>query len=72
MNDFLSLFVVVEFVSLVAYILPVLGNENKKSGTLASAKYYVLGAIASALLLTGVIVLSTENASFNFDEIQLN
>lgn len=71
-NDFLSLFVVVEFVSLVAYILPVLGNENKKSGTLASAKYYVLGAIASALLLTGVIVLSTENASFNFDEIQLN
>lgn len=71
-NDLLSLFVVIEFISLIAYILPILGNPNKQGGILASVKYYVLGAIASAIMLTGVIILSTENGSFNFDEIQLN
>jgi NADH:ubiquinone oxidoreductase subunit 2 (subunit N) len=71
-NDLLSLFVVIEFISLIAYILPILGNPNKQSGILASVKYYVLGAIASAIMLTGVIILATENGSFNFDEIQLN
>lgn len=71
-NDLLTLFVLIEFVSLVAYVLPVLGASNKKDGIVASSKYYIMGAIASAVLLTGTILLGTENSSYNFDDIQLN
>lgn len=71
-NDLLTLFVLIEFISLVAYVLPVLGASNKKDGIVASAKYYIVGAIASAILLTGTVLLGTENSSYNFDDIQLN
>ncbi len=71
-NDLLTLFVLVEFISLVAYVLPVLGNPNKMDGIVASTKYYIIGAIASAVLLTGTVLLGTENSSYNFDDIQVN
>ena len=53
-------------------MLPVLGNPNKMDGIVASTKYYIIGAIASAVLLTGTVLLGTENSSYNFDDIQVN
>lgn len=71
-NDFLSFFAVIEFISLTTYVLPVVANWDKDKGISAAAKYYSVGAIAAALLLAGIIVVSAESNSFNFDDIELS
>lgn len=48
-NDFLSFYAVLEFVSLITYVLPIVAKRD--SGVTASVVYYSSGAIASAILL---------------------
>ena len=51
-NDLLSLYVSIELQSLCLYVLAALGRHSEKSAE-AGVKYFVLGALASGLLLYG-------------------
>jgi len=79
-NDLLSFFAVIEYISLIAYTLPAIvylanrgtAEENSsRKGIESSVKYYSVGAIASVILMTGVVFVATEVMSFNFDDIEL-
>lgn len=79
-NDLLSFFAVIEYISLIAYTLPAIvylanrgtAEENSsRKGIESSVKYYSVGAVASVILMTGVVFVATEVMSFNFDDIEL-
>ena len=52
-SDFLSLYIGLELQSLALYVLAAFNRENAKSSE-AGLKYFVLGALASGLLLYGI------------------
>lgn len=62
-NDFLTLYMGIELQSLALYLLIALQNQSSYEGVL---KYFVLGAIASALLLLGISFLYGYTGSTNF------
>lgn len=51
-NDLIMLFISIELVSMPAYILAGFEKNNKKSGE-ASLKYFLLGVLASAIMVYG-------------------
>ena len=55
-NDFLLLYLVIEFQSLIFYILASF-NRTSEFSTEAGLKYFVLGAFSSALLLFGMSII---------------
>jgi len=52
-NDLLSLFVALELVTIMAYILAAL-KRNDRGSTEAGMKYLVIGAVSTAVLLLGI------------------
>ena len=68
-NDFLSFYAVLEFVSLITYVLPIVAKRDS-GGVTASVVYYSSGAIASAILLWGSVLVSTEGAAFSFEKLE--
>lgn len=68
-NDFLSFFAVVEYVSLITYVLPAIISRESDS-IAASAKYYGIGAVASGMMLIGSVIVAAPSGSFNFDDLE--
>ena len=65
-NDFLSLYVGLETQSLALYLVAAFQRDTVRS-TEAGLKYFVLGALASGLLLYGVSLVYGFAGSTNFD-----
>ncbi len=66
--DFLSLYLGVELQSLALYVLAAINRKNAKSSE-AAVKYFVLGALASGILLYGISLIYGFSGSTNFDDI---
>lgn len=55
-NDFITMFIGLELMSLATYLLVALGHEEKFSKE-AAIKYFILGGFASAIFLYGVALI---------------
>lgn len=67
-NSFLSLYVGLELQSLSLYVLAAIRRDNAKSSE-AGLKYFVLGALASGLLLFGISLVYGYVGAVGFDAI---
>lgn len=67
-NDMLTLYLGLELQSLSLYILAAIKREEKRS-TEAAIKYFVLGALASGILLYGITLIYGYMGSTNFDSL---
>ena len=68
-NDFLLLYISVELQSLSLYVLVALNRDSLKSSE-AALKYFILGSIASAIILYGVSITYSITGTINYDLIQ--
>lgn len=66
-NDFLSMFVSLEFLSACCYLL--CAFSRNKLAKEAGLKYLIIGSVASAVMLLGVSYLYGVSGSFNFNSI---
>jgi NADH-quinone oxidoreductase subunit N len=66
--DFLSLYVSLELSSLALYVLAAIQRDDAKSSE-AGVKYFVLGALASCMLLFGISLVYGTTGTTNFDGI---
>lgn len=66
--DFLSLYMALEMSSLALYVLAAFDRDNEKSNE-AGLKYFVLGALASGMLLFGISLVYGFAGSTNFTAI---
>jgi NADH-quinone oxidoreductase subunit N len=69
-NDLLSLYIGLELQSLAAYVLAAFHRGEAKSSE-AGLKYFVLGALASGILLYGITLVYGFCGSTSFDAIHL-
>jgi NADH-quinone oxidoreductase subunit N len=67
-TSLLMIFLALEFLSIVSYILTGYLRENKKSNE-AAIKYFLFGAITSAIMLYGMSLFYGATASLNLGEI---
>jgi NADH-quinone oxidoreductase subunit N len=67
-NDLITLFVSLELLSFALYILAGLARRDRRSQE-ASLKYFVLGSVASALLLYGMALLYTATGTVELASI---
>ncbi|HZK04314.1 MAG TPA: NADH-quinone oxidoreductase subunit NuoN [Actinomycetaceae bacterium] len=65
-NDFVSLFVALEVLSLPLYVLSGLARRRRLLSQEASLKYFLLGALSSGFFLFGIALLYGFSGSFNF------
>lgn len=69
-NDFISLILSIEIVALSLYsFIP--SKENSKFSTEASLKYYIIGSVASAILILGCSIIYLVTGAINLEEIRL-
>ncbi len=69
-NDLLSLYMALELQSLALYILASINRNNIKSSE-AGLKYFVLGALASGIMLYGISLVYGFAGSTNFSKLSL-
>ena len=67
-NDLITLFVALEVLSLALYVLAGLARRDRRSQE-ASLKYFVLGAVASAILLYGMALVYVATGSVSLPAI---
>ena len=67
-NDFMTLYLGLELQSLPLYVLAAIHRDNLRA-TEAGVKYFVLGALASGLLLYGASLIYGFAGSTNFDSL---
>ncbi|MGL4541524.1 MAG: NADH-quinone oxidoreductase subunit NuoN [Polymorphobacter sp.] len=67
-NDMLSLYVGLELQSLAAYVLAAF-NRNETRSSEAGLKYFVLGALASGILLYGISLVYGFSGTTNFSAL---
>ncbi|MBI4674963.1 MAG: NADH-quinone oxidoreductase subunit N [Chloroflexi bacterium] len=67
-TNLLMIFLTLEFLSIVSYVLTGYLRENKKSNE-AAMKYFLFGAITSAIMLYGMSLFYGATASLNLGEI---
>ena len=67
-TNLLMIFLSIEFLSIVSYILTGYLRENKKSNE-AAVKYFLFGSITSAIMLYGMSLFYGATASLNLGEI---
>ncbi len=67
-NDLITLFVALEVLSLALYVLCGLARRDRRSQE-SSLKYFLLGAVASAILLYGMALLYVATGSVSLVEI---
>jgi len=70
-NDLLTMFVALEVFSFPLYILAGLARRRRLLSQEASLKYFLLGALSSAVFLYGVALLYGYAGSFNFRSVDL-
>ena len=68
-NDLLLLYVSIELQSLSLYVLVAINRDSIKSSE-ASLKYFILGSIASAIILYGISMIYSVIGSTNYDLIK--
>lgn len=68
-NDFITLFVALEIFSLPLYLLAGLARRRRLLSQEAALKYFLLGALSSAMFLYGVALVYGASNSFTFAEI---
>ena len=66
-NDLLLLYVSIELQSLSLYVLVALNRDSLKSSE-AALKYFILGSIASAIILYGVSITYSITGSTNYND----
>lgn len=69
-NDFMSLYLGLELNSLAAYVLAAFLREDQRSAE-AGLKYFVLGALASGILLYGMSLLYGFTGSTDFTSVRI-
>jgi NADH-quinone oxidoreductase subunit N len=69
-NDFLSLYIAVEFQSLALYVLAAF-KQNSLFSIEAGLKYFILGTFSSGLLLFGASLLYGFTGTLNFLELDM-
>lgn len=69
-NDFITLILSIEIMALSLYSF-VPSKENNKFTTEASLKYYIIGSVASSLLVLGCSIVYLYTGTINFEEIKL-
>lgn len=69
-NDFLSMYMGIELQSLGLYILATL-KQNSIYATEAGLKYFILGAVASCLLILGISIIYSFTGIILFNELSL-
>ena len=67
-NDLMSLYMGLEMLSLASYVIAAFNRDSTRSAE-AGLKYFVLGALASGLLLYGSSLVYGFSGSTNFDQI---
>ncbi len=67
--DFVTLFVALEVLSLPLYVLTALARRRRLLSQEAALKYFVLGALSSAIMLFGIVLLYGFSGSFKFAEV---
>lgn len=67
-TNFMSLFVLIEGLSLVSYVLAASG-KNKATPIEGATKYFIIGSFASALLVLGFVFIYYALGSFDFEAI---
>ncbi|MBX6374257.1 MAG: NADH-quinone oxidoreductase subunit NuoN [Acetobacteraceae bacterium] len=67
-NDLMTLYLGLEMQSLAAYVLAAFNRDSERSAE-AGLKYFVLGALASGLLLYGLSLLYGFAGTTNFDRL---
>ncbi|MBW6397586.1 NADH-quinone oxidoreductase subunit NuoN [Roseomonas sp. HJA6] len=67
-NDLMSLYIGLELLSLSLYVVAAFNRDNERSAE-AGLKYFVLGALASGLLLYGSSLVYGFSGTTNFDRI---
>lgn len=67
-NGFLTVYLGLELLSLSLYAL-VAFNRDSKDGAEAAMKYFVLGALASGMLLYGISMIYGTTGSIRFDQV---
>lgn len=67
-TSLLMIFLALEFLSIVSYVMTGYLRENKKSNE-AAIKYFLFGAITSAIMLYGMSLFYGATASLNLGEI---
>ena len=67
-NDLITMFVALEVLSISLYILAALARRDRRSQE-AGLKYFVLGAVASAILLYGMALLYVATGSVDLPSI---
>jgi NADH-quinone oxidoreductase subunit N len=67
-SDLLSLFVCLELVTIMAYILVAVRRNDLRS-TEAGLKYLVIGAVSTAILMLGIALIYGASKSLSFDVI---
>jgi NADH-quinone oxidoreductase subunit N len=67
-NDLITLFIALELLSLALYVLAGLARRDRRSQE-ASLKYFVTGAVASAILLYGMALIYVATGSVTLPEI---
>lgn len=70
-NSLLTLFVVLEVISLPLYLMTAMARYRRLLSQEAALKYFILGAFASAFLLMGVALLYGYSGSLKLTEIAL-
>lgn len=68
-NNFLSLYMALELQSLCLYVLAAFHRNSQKSGE-AAAKYFILGALSSGMLLFGISLIYGFTGSLDFNVIR--
>jgi NADH-quinone oxidoreductase subunit N len=67
-NDLITLFVALEVLSLALYVLAGLARRDRRSQE-SSLKYFVMGAVASAILLYGMALLYVATGTLSLPEL---
>ena len=69
-NSFISFYMSLEAQSLILYILAAFARKNELS-TEAGIKYFILGVLASGMLLLGIVLIYMSYGTFMFDDISI-
>ena len=68
-NDFITFYLSIELLSITLYVLAALARDDMSSNE-AGLKYFVLGAIASGIMLFGISLIYGFAGSVGFEEIK--
>lgn len=67
-NDLITFFIAIEILSIALYVLAGIARRDRRSQE-ASLKYFIMGAVASAILLYGMALLYTATGTVQLTEI---